>query len=138
MTQKQRDQYLSLRHELEPMGVTLVIRGDLPPASGKYFYDSKGKMNKKQGWILVDSSYEPVNALDERNRDLVIIRGNQALCDDAKRLLRARWNEVALILIKANVCKLLDARLKEAGFNVLNKGRTVFFPSSGRQRDFDS
>jgi hypothetical protein len=40
-------------------------------------------------------------------------------------------------LIKKNVCKLLDLRLKDNGFNVLNKGYIVVFPFPGRnQRDF--
>jgi hypothetical protein len=41
-----------------------------------------------------------------------------------------------LILIKENVCRLLEARLREDGFNVLNSGRVIYFPSHGRQKDF--
>jgi hypothetical protein len=52
-------------------------------------------------------------------------------------LLATRWNGVPLVLIKANVCKLLEPKLNEDGFNVLNKGRIVYFPANGRQRDFD-
>lgn len=38
--------------------------------------------------------------------------------------------------MKANVCKLLQHRLSKDGFNVLNAGRVVYFPSTGRQKDF--
>jgi hypothetical protein len=74
---------------------------------------------------------------DKPGRDLVIARDYQELCGDLKRLLATRWNGVPLALIKANVCKLLEPKLKEDEFNVLNKGRTVYFPSHGRQPDFD-
>jgi hypothetical protein len=59
------------------------------------------------------------------------------LCGDLKRVLGDRWSEVPLILLKANVCKLLEPKLNKDGFKVLNKGRSVYFPGSGRQRDFD-
>jgi hypothetical protein len=162
MVQKQRGEYLSLRREFEPTTVTLVIIAESPPASGKYFYDQDGEVSEplfqalmkqlgiqpktkfeglrefqKRGWVLVDATYEPVNARDKPGRDLVIVRDYQELCGDLKRLLATRWNGVPLALIKANVCKLLEPKLKEDRFNVLNKGRIVYFPSNGRQRDFD-
>jgi len=39
-------------------------------------------------------------------------------------------------LIKENVCRLLKARLKKDGFNVLNAGRVIYFPSIWWQNDF--
>ena len=162
MVQKQRGEYLSLRREFEPTTVKLVIVAELPPASGKYFYDRDGKVSEplfnalmkqlgiqpktkfeglrefqRRGWVLVDATYEPVNARDKPARDLVIARDFPELCGDLKRLLASCWSEIPLILIKANVCKLLEPKLKEDGFNVLNKCRSVHFPSHGRQPDFD-
>ena len=87
--------------------------------------------------MLVDATYDPVNAYDERGRNLVIDRDYPELCGDLKRLLATRWREVPLVLIKANVCKLLEPKLKGDGFNVLNMGRIVYFPGFGHQRDFD-
>ena len=46
-------------------------------------------------------------------------------------------SEFPSILLKANVCKLLEPKLKGDGFNVLNKGRCVYFPASGQQLVFD-
>jgi hypothetical protein len=164
MVQKQRGEYLSLRREFEPepTTVTLVIVAESPPTSGLYFYDPTGKVSEPlfsalmkqlsikpktkfeglrafqaRGWVLVDATYEPVNALDkdEPGRDLVIAQPE--LCGDLKQLLATRWREVPLVLIKANVCKLLDPKLKEDGFNVLNTGRKVYFPSTGNQGHFD-
>ena len=87
--------------------------------------------------MLIDATYEPVNALNKRDRDMVIERDYLELCGDLKRLLATRWSEVPLVLIKANVCKLLEPKLKRDGFNVLNKGRSVYFPASGQQLIFD-
>ncbi|MGE0196929.1 MAG: hypothetical protein AB7P48_15060, partial [Methylocystis sp.] len=126
MTQKQRGQYLSLRRKFEPTRVTLAIVAESPPASGKYFYDSDGKVTEplfsalmkqlviqpktmceglrefqSSGWILVDATYEPVNALANADRDLVIIRDYDELCSDLKRVLDTRWREIPLVLIKA-------------------------------------
>ena len=167
MVQKQRSDYLSLRREFEPATVTLVIVAKSPPTGGKYFYDPDGKASEplfnalmkqlmkrfgvpkpktkseglsefqKRGWVLIDATYEPVNALNKRDRDMVIERDYLELCGDLKRLLATRWSEVPLVLIKANVCKLLEPKLKRDGFNVLNKGRCVYFPASGQQLIFD-
>ena len=167
MVQKQRSDYLSLRREFEPTTVTLVIVAESPPTGGKYFYDPDGKAGeplfnalmkqlmkrfgvpkpktkseglsefRNRGWVLVDATYEPVNALNKRDRDMVIERDYLQLCGDLKRLLAIRWSEVPLVLIKANVRKLLEPKLKRDGFKVLNKGRCVYFPASGQQLVFD-
>jgi hypothetical protein len=78
-----------------------------------------------------------VNALDERGRRLVIDRAYDKLVSDLKQLLATGWSEIRLVLIKKNVWKLLDPRLTDNGFKVLNKGRIVPFPSSGQQSVFD-
>ena len=57
--------------------------------------------------MLVDATYEPVNEYGEHEKQLVIERDYPLLLDDLKQLLATRWNEVPLVLIKANVCKLL-------------------------------
>ena len=93
---------------------------------------------KKQGWVLIDATYEPVNGKTRRERNEVIERDYDELCGDLKRLLGVRWCDVPLVLIKANVCRLLEPKLKKDGFKVLNKeGRLVYFPSTGNQGHFD-
>ena len=158
----ERDEYLSYRREFEPESVTLVIVAESPPISGNYFYKPNGEVSEQlfkalmeqlgvkpktkpeglrefqnRGWVLVDATYEPVNAHDKRRRDLVIDGDYPKLCGDLKRLLGDRWNEVPVVLVKANVRKLLEPKLNKDGFKVLNEGRSVYFPGSGRQRDFD-
>jgi hypothetical protein len=84
---------------------------------------------------LVDATYKPVN--DERNRERrnqAILRDYGLLCDDLKTLMSDR--SIPLILIKKNVCQILGPKLAADGFNVLNEGSVIYFPSHGRQKDF--
>ena len=71
---------------------------------------------------------------DKRTSNAPIVGGYQSLREDLARLSPDR--SVPLILIKENVCRLLEARLREDGFNVLNAGRVIYVPSHGRQNDF--
>ena len=71
---------------------------------------------------------------DKRTSNAPIVGGYQSLREDLARRSPDRF--VPLILIKENVCRLLEARLREDGFNVLNAGRVIYFPSHGRQNDF--
>jgi len=81
----------------------------------------------------VDATYEPVN-VDGKDRDRVIARDYHLLRDDLAALLPDR--SVPIVLVKENVCRLLERRLTEDGFSVLNHGQVIYFPSTGRQKDF--
>jgi hypothetical protein len=78
-----------------------------------------------------------VNGLTRRGRDLVIDRDYPELRNDLRQLPADRWSKVPLVLIKANVCRFVEPKLKADGFNVLNKGRNIPFPSHGWTREFD-
>jgi hypothetical protein len=157
-----REYYLRFRREYEPENVRLVIVAESPPASGKYFYDPTGStkeplfaalmrqlglspINKEaglrelqqRGWILVDATYQQVDKLSKdasHNRDEVIARDYRLLLDDLESLMPNR--SVPLVLIKANVCRILGPLLSKDGFSVLNGGRDIYFPSHGRQTEF--
>jgi len=138
----------------------LVIVAESPPVSGLYFYDAKGKSTEplfsalmkqlafspgfkedglkefqRRGWILVDATYEPVNTpgISNRDRDDIIQRDYPLLRADLEGLLSDR--STPLILIKANIYRLLKNRLIEDTFNVLND-RSLPFPSTGHQTEF--
>jgi hypothetical protein len=155
MPVRKRSEYLELRHRYQPRGVRLAIIAESPPVSGLYFYDPTGRVSEplfaalmkqlglqpktkdeglralqEQGWVLVDATYEPVNAPDAR-RNEVIARDYPLLRADLAAL-----NPERVVLMKANVCRILEPRLVADGFNVLNRGRVVYFPASGRQPDF--
>jgi hypothetical protein len=89
---------------------------------------------QRRGWVLVDATYEPVNKLNSSARDELIVRDYRLLRDDLVTLTPDR--SAPVVLIKANVCRLLEPRLTEDGFNVLNRRRAVYFPASGRQNEF--
>jgi hypothetical protein len=78
------------------------------------------------GWLLVDETYQPINK--DAKRDAVIVRDYPLLRDDLAALLPDR--AVPLVLLKANVCRLLEPLLKRDGFNVINNSGV---PSHGRQ-----
>jgi hypothetical protein len=154
-----RDEYHALRRRFEPETAKLLVVAESPPASGKYFYDTSGAITEalfaalmqqincspaskedglrafqQRGWVLVDATYAPMNRLSERKRDAVIVRGYPLLRDDLTALSPDR--SAPVVLLKANVCRLLDERLTGDGFRVLNRGRVVYFPSHGRQKEF--
>lgn len=88
--------------------------------------------------MLVDATYQQVDKLPKdasHDRDAVIERDYPLLIDDLSSLLSDRG--VPLILIKANVCRILEPRLTKDGFNVINGGRVVYFPSTGQQKKFE-
>lgn len=154
-----RQEYLNFRRQFVPEDVKLVLVAESPPSSGLYFYNPEGLISEplfaaimrvlefsppskttglqyfqQRGWALVDATYEPVNKLSSPTRDEVIIRDYPLLRDDLVSLMPNRDAPVALI--KTNVRRLLEAKLKEDGFNVLNRGRPIYFPSHGNQRKF--
>jgi hypothetical protein len=57
-----------------------------------------------------------------------------ALIDDLKETIGRR--RVKIILVKTNICRMLEAPLKAVGFNVINNGITVPFPGCGQQNKF--
>ena len=114
---KQRSEYLDLRRRFEPASATVVVVAELPPVSGLYFYNPDGKASEplfaalmkqlgvqprtklegltelqKQGWALVDATYEPVDGLTGRGRDLVIDRDYPELRSDLRRLMADHWS----------------------------------------------
>ena len=156
-----RDEYLALRGRYEPARVELVIVAESPPASGRYFYDPTGAITEplfsalmkkvgvspatkdaglrafqNRGWVLVDATYEPVNELRKKQRNEIILRDCPPLVADLRRLASGR--AVPIVLVKANVCRLLEPVLRQSGFEVINDGRLVYFPSSGQQGRFQA
>ena len=159
MSDPTRSEYLDLRHHYEPRSVKLVVIAESPPASGLYFYDPTGALSEplfaalmkqlrlspttkeeglrefqRSGWVLVDATYEPVNKVTRSRRDRIIDRDYPLLREDLATLMSNQLTP--LVLIKANVCRILESRLAQDGFNVLNRGRVIYFPSTGRQKDF--
>jgi hypothetical protein len=130
-----------------------------PPVSGKYFYDETGKISeplfsafmkllsysptdkkdglkhfKNEGFFLVNATYKQVNKLRGKIRDYTILSDYNRLIDELETLCLNK--NVPIILVKANICRMFDERLTERGFNILNKGVVIPFPSHGQQQRF--
>lgn len=158
-TEIRREHYLTLRSKYLPTDLKVVFILESPPASGKYFYDEEGSINEPlfsammellglkpsskrdglrhfadSGHFLVDAIYEPVNELKRATRDNAILRNFDILVADLEKLADPR--EIKFILVKANVCRLLEERLLSKGFNVRNNGVIIPFPSNGQQGRF--
>jgi hypothetical protein len=155
---RDRNEYHDLRRRYAPQNTKLVIVAESPPASGKYFYDPVGATSEplfaalmqqlrfsvsskedglrefqRRGWVLIDATYEPVDYAGS-SRDSVIERDYPILRDELLKLSPDR--SVPLALIKTNVCKILEPKLTQDGFKVLNQGKRVPFPSTGWQKVF--
>jgi hypothetical protein len=163
MSVRERDYYLRLRREHQPENIRLVIVAESPPASGNYFYDPTGSPKEplfaalmlqlgiapttkeeglielqSRGWVLVDATYQPVDKLAKdasHDRDGVIAKDYPLLLEDLASLIPDR-RSIPLILIKANVCRTLEPLLSKDGFDVLNGGSAIYFPSNGQQTKF--
>jgi hypothetical protein len=149
-----------MRRRYLPESTRLVIVAESPPISGLYIYDATGKTTEplfsalmkqlcfspdskedglralqKRGWILVDATYEPVNTpgTSKRERDAIIQRDYPLLKVDLRSFLSD--HSTPIILLKANVCRLLESKLLKDGFNVLNE-HPIPFPSNGHQIKF--
>ncbi len=157
--QRSRADYLALRRRFTPEKIKLVVIAESPPASGLYFYDPEGAVTEplfaallkhlgiscktkhvglqefqRIGWYLMDATYSPVNKLSPRERNRKIEQDYPLLCDDLRSLTPDR--STPLVLIKVNVCRLLEQRLLDDGFNVINQRRSIRFPAMGHQNKF--
>ena len=155
------NKYLRLRKVYLPTKkIRTIFILESPPASGKYFYNPKGRITEplfsammkcvlrinpatkleglivfqKAGYVLVDTTYTPVNHLTKSNRNKIICNDYHNLVSGLKKL--SKKTRPRIILVKANVCRLLESRLLNDGFNVVNKGVVIPFPSSGQQSEF--
>jgi hypothetical protein len=146
-----------MRECYRPTKLSLITVAKSPPQSGLYFYDKTGRPGeplfraimgqptpatkeeglatlKARGWLLVDATYSPVNGIMGKKRDQNILEDYSKLRLDLDSLIEDK--SVPVLLIKANVCRLLEPLLKRDGYNVINHGQKVCFPSNGWQRVF--
>jgi len=156
-----RSDYIRLRDRYLPTRRRIVFILESPPISGRYFYNPEGSASEplframmkdvleifpstkdeglqefaSRGYLLVDATYTPVNdeQLSQHARNEAILSAFPLLLDD----LRGHTDEdTQLVLIKANICKLLEPLLIRHGSLLLNRGATLPFPSTGHQTTF--
>ena len=83
---------------------------------------------QQRGWVLIDAIYHPVDKLPKdrsHDRDEVIAKDYPLLLVDLSTLTPDR--SIPLVLIKANVCRILDALLtKDGSVCSTAAGRSIF------------
>jgi hypothetical protein len=154
-------EYLRFRERYLPQLPKIIFVLESPPKSGKYFYNPEGLISEPlfsammkdvleikpsskdeglrgfatSGYLLLDATYTPVNHphLSGRERDDLVLADFSLLVEE---LRKCGGPDTKVVLVKANVCRLLDSRLTGHGFTVLNHGKTIPFPSTGQQRKF--
>jgi hypothetical protein len=152
--------YIELRARYQPLKIKLIFVLESPPQSGTYFYDPSGKTSETlfsammkvigespatkeegltrfahQGFLLFNATYRPVNHM-KNNR-----QRNEAILSDLAELIQdltatSGKQRLKIVLVKANICRLLEKPLRSAGFNIINNGTVVPFPSHGHQTKF--
>lgn len=142
------NKYADLRCRYTPRHPKIIFVLESPPVSGKYFYDPDGltteplfsgmmrdvlelsPKTKDEGltefpardYLLLDATYTPVNIPGKksaRNKASAKQIGEDFPLLVAE-LRRHTYSDTQLVLVMANVRKLLDEKLKAEGFTVLN------------------
>jgi hypothetical protein len=159
VTIRTKDYYVALRNCNAPRHPTVIFIAESPPASGKFFYNPDGSVSEPlfkammedvlgikptskeeglkkfaaHGFFLLDATYTPVNKLAEDAADEMIRNDFPRLLADLREHARP---ETRIVLVKANVCRILEPKLHEVGFNVLNNGTIIPFPDRFHARGF--
>jgi len=156
-----RAEYLRLRSPYVPVHRRIVFVLESPPKSGLYFYNPDGRVSEplfsammkdiiglnpkskdeglrefaSRGFLLIDATYTPVNHdhLSDRERNKRILDDLPVLVDELRQYV---GSGTGVVLVKANVCELLEPVLLAHGFPILNRGMTIPFPSNGQQNRF--
>lgn len=144
--------YVSLRNNYLPKKLKTIFVLESPPAGHGYFYDPTGRVSEvlfrafmkavigfsptnkdeglkklaSEGYLLVNPIYTPVNKLSDKEADKLILSNYENFKKDLRSIMGNK--QIPIILIKSNICRLLEKPLREDGFNVVNNGVLVPFP----------
>jgi hypothetical protein len=156
-----REEYLRFRAPYLPERRKIVFVLESPPKSGLYFYNPDGRVSEPlfsammkdvieitpeskdqglrefatRGFLLIDATYTPVNHdhLSAKDRDKLILKDLPVLVEELHGCVGP---DTGIVLVKANICTLLEPILSAHGFAILNRGRSIPFPSTGQQGKF--
>lgn len=150
---------LKLREKYTPSNIKVIFILESPPQGHGFVYDPSGHtgevlfrafmriMNvkpetkeiglqqlKQKGIFLMNPTYTPVNKLKDSEADKIIMDNYENFIADLT--LHNPEKEIPLILVKSNICRLLEEPLTKDGFSVLNKGQMIPFPIHYHQDKF--
>jgi len=152
----------ALRDNFLPKKLRVIFILESPPSGGKYFYDPEGNVSeilframmkilglspktkeeglkafRDEGFLMVNPIYEPVDKLPDKEADILILDNYQTFILELKDITK---NDplIPLILVKANICRILESKLMKDGFNVLNNGLIIPFPMHYHMPSFET
>ncbi|MEK7173149.1 MAG: hypothetical protein AAB740_04210, partial [Patescibacteria group bacterium] len=82
---------------------------------------------KDSGYLVVDAIYRPVDKLLDKEANNLIDKNFDLFLADLKNIIKNR-KKVNVILIKKNICELLESKLLQQQFKVLNNSESIPFP----------
>lgn len=152
------NKYLLQRKLYTPKKIKQIFVLESPPESPAYFYNPEGKTSEvlfrafmallkiepktkheglqyfmQQGWLIIDPIYEPVNKLSDKEADTLILENYANFKKDLSQYANGK---TPIILVKANIVKLLEDKLITDGFNVINNNMSIPFPLHYHQKEF--
>lgn len=151
--------FIILRNNYIPSKIKVIFVLESPPQGHGYVYDQSGHTGevlfrafmkligikpetkeeglqklKHEGVLLLNPTYTPVNKLSDKEANEIIMNNYGNFKKD---LLKFNPNKkIPIILVKANICRLLEGPLTHDGFNVLNKNQMIPFPMHYHQERF--
>lgn len=153
------NKWKQLRNKYTPDEIKAIFVLESPPAGHGYVYDPSGHTGevlfrafmrligikpenkeeglqalKKSGIFLVNPTYTPVNKLKDSEADKIILADYDSFIKELEVFNPKK--EIPLVLVKANICRLLEGPLAKEGFNVLNRGVMIPFPMHYHQERF--
>lgn len=154
-------EYVSLRNKYLPKKIKTIFVLESPPAGHGYFYNPEGRVSEvlfrsfmkavldfspstkdeglqklaKEGYLLVNPIYTPVNKLPDREADTLILANYKNFTDDLRNLIGNSGAQI--ILVKSNIFRLLEKPLLADGFNVVNNGLLIPFPLHYHYKTFE-
>lgn len=145
-------EYIALRNKFIPKKIKAIFILESPPAGHGYFYNPEGRVSEvlfrafmkavlhftpetkqeglqklaDEGYVLVNPIYTPVNKLSDKEADARILGNYENFKKDLQALIGK--TKTPIILVKSNICRLLEKPLLADGFNVINNGVCIPFP----------
>jgi len=163
---KTPEDFIALRDKYKPENINLIFLFESPLHDGGFFYDHKSLKNdvvfkpmmklidfkynflneqiklqglkkfKESGYFAVDSTYQPVNTFtNEGVKNNLILKNCDNLIKDL-RSISADKKQTPIIIVRANLFKLFNNKLKKEGFNVINESIIVPFMANNKEEKF--
>ena len=154
-------EYVSLRNKYIPKKIKAIFVLESPPAGHGYFYNPSGRVSEvlfrafmravlnfspatkeeglqklaDEGYLLLNPIYTPVNKLPDKEADKIILDNYENFKKDLSNFVGT--TKTPIILVKSNICRLLERPLLADGFNVVNNGVLVPFPLHYHMNTFE-